>query len=689
MKKLILFLVFLCALCANMSGQSTVAVMADLKSITGAVSVNDVARVQICFTLVAGDGSVPQDPRIIGTGIVVPFKNKCFTPADSSINTSTGHFSTNIIANDQISQNGVTGGTMWSVSIGYQGSYAWGGVYIFNLADSTENLNSKVSAVVSPFVSASPTDAVYARLDAGNMPFTGIPIAPSFTSTVATGTPPLVVASATNIPNLNASTLNGATHAAPGPIGSGTPSTAAFTTLNISGVSTLSGATVLAGGLKTFPVLKGDSSIPYILQIGDLGNSNGQEIGFQVEQWLQPTVNNAFLNFAQASEVLIPLANAKNFTGQEIGVYGTFSNFGSGTLNAGFGGAFEGFNPGPATSVTLIGGISATANNGGVTTGVPFTNQVPTNNGAVANLRSVDAVATNFSSGAVTNAVNFYAEGVNNPGGGTITNAIGLDVAAVTGATNNFAIRTNLGKVQLGDAFTAGSTAQFNSIVGIGAAPLTLAGLFINNSALAGTAQIGILAAPQCNLSATNECEGIRARFDTSASAFTTTVGQALHVVEGVKGAGSAITTEVGLEIETLSNGATNLALRTGANPSKFGGSINFANVLLSPTAPTIAAGGCGGAAASIATNNGTAAFTVNVGTTPTSAGCAIGMPTATNGWNCFATDITTNSTAVSQLKQTATGSSTTQVTIVNYSDISVATAPTASDIWQVSCFAR
>lgn len=50
-------------------------------------------------------------------------------------------------------------------------------------------------------------------------------------STVATGLAPIVVASTTNIPNLNASSLSGATFAAPGAIGGGTPNTAAFTTV--------------------------------------------------------------------------------------------------------------------------------------------------------------------------------------------------------------------------------------------------------------------------------------------------------------------------------------------------------------------------------------------------------------------------------------------------------------------------
>jgi hypothetical protein len=59
------------------------------------------------------------------------------------------------------------------------------------------------------------------------------------TSTIATGTAPFTVTSTTNVANLNASSLNGATFAAPGAIGSTTASTGAFTTLSAS--STVSG----------------------------------------------------------------------------------------------------------------------------------------------------------------------------------------------------------------------------------------------------------------------------------------------------------------------------------------------------------------------------------------------------------------------------------------------------------------
>lgn len=116
------------------------------------------------------------------------------------------------------------------------------------------------------------------------------------------------------------------------------------------------------------------------------------------------------------------------------------------------------------------------------------------------------------------------------------------------------------------------------------------------------------------------------------------------------------------------------------------GGSINPVSLLLNATAPTIAAAGCGGGAASIIVSNGPGAFKVNVGTTPGSA-CTLTLPAATTGWNCSCNDITTQSTAVFVQKQTG-AESTTSVTITNFNDVAVATAFVASDILKCSCLA-
>jgi hypothetical protein len=64
--------------------------------------------------------------------------------------------------------------------------------------------------------------------------FTTVSATGVITSTLATGTAPFTVASTTNVANLNASSLNGATFAAPGSIGSGTAGSGAFTTLTAS-----------------------------------------------------------------------------------------------------------------------------------------------------------------------------------------------------------------------------------------------------------------------------------------------------------------------------------------------------------------------------------------------------------------------------------------------------------------------
>lgn len=95
--------------------------------------------------------------------------------------------------------------------------------------------------------------------------FTTVSASGQVTSTVSTGTAPFVVASTTNVANLNAASLSGATFAAPGAIGGGTPSTGAFTTLTASTAGTTgtqvvnfsqfnpsvvaSGYTLLPGGL--------------------------------------------------------------------------------------------------------------------------------------------------------------------------------------------------------------------------------------------------------------------------------------------------------------------------------------------------------------------------------------------------------------------------------------------------------
>lgn len=127
-----------------------------------------------------------------------------------------------------------------------------------------------------------------------------------------------------------------------------------------------------------------------------------------------------------------------------------------------------------------------------------------------------------------------------------------------------------------------------------------------------------------------------------------------------------------------LKPSGTNLLVRL-ADDSGAGGIqaaiyFNTGGMLISSTAPTISSGF--GTSPSIVSSNGTASFRVNVGTGGAATSGVIGLPTATNGWNCQVADMTTN---------VATRQSASTTTTATFT---AAAAWTASDILTVSCFA-
>ena len=105
--------------------------------------------------------------------------------------------------------------------------------------------------------------------------------------------------------------------------------------------------------------------------------------------------------------------------------------------------------------------------------------------------------------------------------------------------------------------------------------------------------------------------------------------------------------------------------------------------VTFSGTAPTIASGF--GTTPSIAASNGTAAFTVNVGTGGTADTGVITLPAATTGWALSCINLTNSAIAVTA----QTASTTTSATIANYSRTTgLLTAWTASDIISITAVA-
>ena len=94
-------------------------------------------------------------------------------------------------------------------------------------------------------------------------------------------------------------------------------------------------------------------------------------------------------------------------------------------------------------------------------------------------------------------------------------------------------------------------------------------------------------------------------------------------------------------------------------------------------TAPTISSGF--GTSPSVVASNGTAAFTINVGTGGTANSGVIALPTASTGWRVACDDVTTQSSTVFLTKQTAT--STTTATVGNFDAAGAAAAWVASNI--------
>lgn len=93
-------------------------------------------------------------------------------------------------------------------------------------------------------------------------------------------------------------------------------------------------------------------------------------------------------------------------------------------------------------------------------------------------------------------------------------------------------------------------------------------------------------------------------------------------------------------------------------------GSFFLDTAALTRTDPTISSGF--GTSPSITAANGTAAFTINVGTGGTASSGVLAMPTATTGWACHVENITGTLGNVANQRTVVIGTTTTTVTVEN-----------------------
>ena len=206
---------------------------------------------------------------------------------------------------------------------------------------------------------------------------------------------------------------------------------------------------------------------------------------------------------------------------------------------------------------------------------------------------------------------------------------------------------------------------------------------YLSNPATA-TIQIGQLnAAAPVNQTVTTQ--GSRGGTDTNVSG-------ANLIIQSGDGTGNAAastltfkTPHVGSTGTTQQTMNTQLTLGDNVITIASGSTVSINSLLISTAAPTISSGF--GTGPSVTHNNGSASFSINVGTGGTATSGVVALnATAADGWSCSASDPGTTPTGQTEVSS----ASTTTVTLTNYSRTAgTALAWTASEIIQVSCFAN
>ncbi len=275
--------------------------------------------------------------------------------------------------------------------------------------------------------------------------FTTIAASGQITSTVATGSAPFVVASTTNVANLNASSLNGATFAAPGPIGSTTPGTGAFTTLSASGLISANGGLTLAANQNlTFTSGTGTEAQTYV-------NTTGNAKTLSV-------TDSASTGTTTVNGVQLALVGTANGTGTN-----TINGLQLPNITAQTNNTFNALNFGTGLTNTLIVGGTTILNGTGV-------------------LQSAGLSGTYSNALTLSSASNSITAGTLTATGGTIN---GTSVGATTTSTGAFTTLSASGATNLSGGLTLTCTACITDANVVDA--LTISGGTINNTPIGAT----------------------------------------------------------------------------------------------------------------------------------------------------------------------------------------------------------
>ncbi len=420
------------------------------------------------------------------------------------------------------------------------------------------------------------------------------------TSTVSTGTAPFVVASTTQVANLNAATAGSATTA--------TTSTNAtnLTTTDDTATNTTYYPTFQTATGGTNPLKTSSTKLTYNPSTGLLSTTGVTLTGTTTfgdgATWGTGGITDTTTYTTSSLTGPINLAYTTNYTNTGGGQTGFIL---SPTLTS------TGATAGNLSMISLNPSVGNSANNIANARGLILTGAINGSySGTVTNFNVLQLTANSFGTNPITNLNRILLSG-------TSTNGNGITSGTVTNSFLNIA----------GDSSAAGSGGTVNNYG---------SNITLGTGSSAGTNNTGILITGNGGGASTNYA------IDSSSTATSRFIGK-LNVTSTASYAG---------------------------------------NILYSTTAPTVASGF--GSGASIPANNGTAAFTVNVGTGGSASSGVITMPIATTGWIC---QVTPNGAPQAAAVTYSAPTSTTSITLTNYTlTTGIALAWTASTVLDVHC---
>lgn len=449
--------------------------------------------------------------------------------------------------------------------------------------------------------------------------FTTISASGQITSTLATGTAPFVVASTTNVANLNASTLSGATFAAPGPIGSTTASSALHTTIGASGIVSITNATAATTTTSGALQITGGGSVQGAWWVGGLMNVAGTA-AFATDLAMGTS------GMASGN----PLLSIYGFRTAVSAKYGK--------LQVDTGGQFN------VTAEQQLILAAAGANSilfkvngstvGGFDGGTNQFNLLPGTAGAPSFFFTTD---TNKRNGLYYSATDIV--GVSALGTAAMTWS-----STTTTALGTFSVASNVGNNGSLSTTTGFSGTYASASVGTNITQFGDGGVVVPSAV-------------------TNSYVTFDARPSTAAAAFTLSALKGLQVRDNALGAGSAVTTQTGVDVTALALGSTIYGIRSqiasgtnkynlfidGTAQNSIAGISTFTNSTASTTATNgalIVGGGVGVAGAINA--GGTIKTTANFASTgatpgPTASTASIDFNTGVARWISYGADVSTN----------------------------------------------